>query len=141
MWVVVVPMRANTDTTALTLSLRWSFARACQHVNCEPHLVVQLSEESQFILPHDPGEDEMAQRGKSFLQFEADSSQGDAVGENHISDHVPGREVVIKLHPHLVLPPHHPGSVVVSLDGEHSRAHDPDIIWPRQQVVLVPPSG
>ena len=83
----------------------------------------------------------MVEGWKSFLQFEADSSQGNTVGEDHVSDNVPGIERGRHCYTTVGLPPHHPGSVVVSLDGEHSRAHDPDVIWPRQQVVLVPPSG
>ena len=56
------------------------------------NLVVELPEEAQFVLPHDPGEDKMVEGGKSFLQFEADSSQGNTVGENHVSDNIPGIE-------------------------------------------------
>ena len=56
------------------------------------YLVVQCSEQPQFVLPHDSRKHEMFQVWKSFLQFEADSSQGNTVGENDISDHVPGNK-------------------------------------------------
>ena len=63
------------------------------------NLVVQLSEESEFVLPHDPGEYEVVEGGKSFLQFEADSSQGDTVGEDHVADHVPGNKYLLIISP------------------------------------------
>ena len=69
------------------------------------YLVVQCSEQPQFVLPHDSRKHEMFQVWKSFLEFEADCPEGDAVGEDDVPHHVP---------------PHHPRPVVLPLRREHA---------------------
>ena len=89
------------------------------------HLTVECPEEPQLVLPHDASQDKVLQVGESLLQFEAHRPEGDAVGEDDVPHHVP---------------PHEPGPLVLP-GGEHPDAHDADVVWPGEEVVLVPPPG